>query len=176
MIVGALERSQGFVQHDLTKNAARFFPGGGTYVHPFKEIGIARIGLDLGLGCRARQRQGRLDLTGNVLKLDQLADLAKVGQVLVTEIEHGDPVPEGPAVNIKDDLFVLGCGHGSQPLESIGLVKLDTQSLRGLDDLLQFLLMCSAVLRHVLSPLDCMPGCTKRADYPVSESLAARLE
>ena len=153
VVVGSLERTQGFVQHDLAEDGAGLLPGAGTYVHPFKEIGIAGIGLDFGLGCRAGERQGGLYFAGYVLELDQLADLAKVLQVFVGEIEHGDAVAKGATANIKDDVLLLRGGHGRQPLQRIGLIEFNAQSPGRFQDLFKFLLVLITIACHQYSPL-----------------------
>ncbi len=114
----------------------------GEDVDPLEEVGVAGVGLDLRLSRRSGQRQGRLDLAGDVLKFDQLADLAEVFQLFRAEVQHGDLVAKGAGADIDRDLVGGGSRGGGQPLDGVVFVQLHAEAFGGINDLLKFLVRC----------------------------------
>ena len=106
-----------FLADQVSQDFAGGFACVGDDIDAFEIIRIAWIGLDLGLGRRAGERQRSLNHVGHILEFHQPPQFAEVLQVCVAEIQHADAVTEHACALVHHDaaLGFFG-GHGGQPL------------------------------------------------------------
>ncbi len=127
---------QRLLADQVGKDRARLLARVGADVDPLEEVAVGRVGVDLALRRRARDRQRGQDLRRPILEADDGRHLAEAREVLRLEVEHRDPVAVDAAVDVDDELTATGLGlHRGDPLLGLRLVELDPQSRRRFDDL-----------------------------------------
>ena len=85
-------RRQRLLAHEIGEDGAGLLARVGADVDPLEEVAVGRVGVDLALGGRPGDRQGRQDLRRAVLEADDRRHLAEAGEILGLEVEHGDTV------------------------------------------------------------------------------------
>jgi hypothetical protein len=123
------------LSHQVGQDATGCLTGIVPDVDALKEIAVAGISLNLGLGRGARESQRRLDGARPIRKTDQLPDLPETHQFLRAKVEHGDSMAKNAAAGVHGDVTArLRGGHGCQPLYGLRFVHLDAEAPRRLDD------------------------------------------
>ena len=122
--------------HQVGEDRAGLLACVGGDVDPLEEVAIGRVGVDLALGRRTRDRQGGQDLRRPVLEADDRRHLAETGEIGRLEVEHRHAVAVDPRIDVDDEIAAGRLGlHRGDPVGRLLLVQLDAEARRRLDDL-----------------------------------------
>ena len=131
----ALPRREHLVPHELRHHGACRLAGRRLDVESLEVVGVARETLDLGLRCGPGERECALDVWSRARHFDDLPDATEPLEVARAEVQHGDPVAEGAALKVDDDVARRRLlGDRVHPPERLLLLDLESEPFGGFDD------------------------------------------
>jgi hypothetical protein len=104
-------------------------------VDPFEEVAVAGVALDPALSRAAGKGQRRPHGRRPIVDPDDLPDGPEAGELRRREVEHRGPMAVHAGRHVDDEIPASRLRlHGRDPGRRLGLVDLDAQATRTLDD------------------------------------------